>query len=900
MANARTILISLDHLVAEMTAFPFAAEPALRFPVEELSPGLDRPTAALWRETERYFVAHFPHTHLDELIALRNSVWFARADQRPIPLHAALQGAAAAVLVNHGAIAEPTLPDGSLNAEPCDPAARRAWRWLTFAMPADLLLAGLSRGGSGPLRVNLLSPAVAAVLEDGGYAETHLHYGIALNFPTAWASAVNIVGRAPGAGPSLNFNAFSSPGAEHAEGERLASWLVRGAIVRYLLAAFLTNYSHLAGLDEFLKSGAQALPAILTAAFWTFEQIDALRAAIRDLFLGQLNSAPWDQVPIRRSFVALQRIYNRLTRVSLQRPPSRLDDVQRLDPLSDFFPAQGFHGASVQLQFLWKGLDYLERRAQDRTFARLFWQVERVRGQVYRHCIQRPLTPGLMNFIRFYERKGPVAQMLEDVTLESAGVLGGIGHGLRSLEIRTSPVTNRDAQLKLIRRLQKHWRTLHTTAGQTRDGRLRATGWRQTECGLVLHFLKFRGKHSDRGEPRAFDAGNFADPSARGNLHGYRWGEFFLARRKEARAIASAVRHDLTSPLPRNTPPIVYFLRGIDVCRDEHGVPAWVVAPLFRLVRRAIEEAIGEYRGRRGIELPLPRTTAHVGEDFVHLATGLRYMDEALDYLPLRSGDRVGHGLALGVRPKEWARKSTRLAMPREDRWLDLIWERAWHARTGANFAPDRRACVEDEIIRLSREMFADGEPWTPDDAQQLVRGLYSAESLQAAGFPNGRLPAAAPTGIRRRLERYLTDRMVYRRGREIEWVRTETEGDSIKELQRLVRKRFAETGITIEVNPISNLLVGDLTELTSHPLWRLAPGLGNDKGLTLRICVGSDDPLPFATTLPEEYQFLYDSLVLAGQSQAEARAWLEHVRKLSWESRFTVSAPGIAASAGN
>jgi hypothetical protein len=192
----------------------------------------------------------------------------------------------------------------------------------------------------------------------------------------------------------------------------------------------------------------------------------------------------------------------------------------------------------------------------------------------------------------------------------------------------------------------------------------------------------------------------------------------------------------------------------------------------------------------------------------------------------------------------------------------------------------------------LSRAIFDDGDAWTPDDAQQLVRSLYDPAALQAAGFPNRMLPAVPPRSSSRRFERYLTDRLVYRRCREIEWACTETEGHSINELQRLVRKRFAETGITIEVNPISNLLVGDLTDLNGHPLWRLAPGVGNDQGSTLRLCVGSDDPLPFDTTLPEEYQFLYDSLVLAGQSQAEARQWLDSIRKLGWESKFTVPEP--------
>ncbi len=112
---------------------------------------------------------------------------------------------------------------------------------------------------------------------------------------------------------------------------------------------------------------------------------------------------------------------------------------------------------------------------------------------------------------------------------------------------------------------------------------------------------------------------------------------------------------------------------------------------------------------------------------------------------------------------------------------------------------------------------------------------------------------------------------------------------DAVIELQRLVRERYSSRGIAIEVNPVSNLLVGNLTDLLSHPLWRLAPGLNDSEKATLRITVGSDDPFPFATNLPEEYQFLYDSLVLAGKSHADARSWLQQIQRASLESRFTV-----------
>lgn len=58
-------------------------------------------------------------------------------------------------------------------------------------------------------------------------------------------------------------------------------------------------------------------------------------------------------------------------------------------------------------------------------------------------------------------------------------------------------------------------------------------------------------------------------------------------------------------------------------------------------------------------------------------------------------------------------------------------------------------------------------------------------------------------------------------------------------------------------------------------------------------MTVGSDDPLVFICTLPGEYQLLFDSLVLAGLTDAEAMKWLDDVRRTGLERSFTVGPSG-------
>ena len=111
-----------------------------------------------------------------------------------------------------------------------------------------------------------------------------------------------------------------------------------------------------------------------------------------------------------------------------------------------------------------------------------------------------------------------------------------------------------------------------------------------------------------------------------------------------------------------------------------------------------------------------------------------------------------------------------------------------------------------------------------------------------------------------------------------------------------LLRRAGSELGLTIEINPTSNLLIGNLGDLTNHPLWRMRSPR-NDGQKKLRLCIGSDDPTTFATSLIEEYQLLHDAIVLAGLGADEADSWIEHVRQSGLESRFTLprmeSVPG-------
>ncbi len=93
---------------------------------------------------------------------------------------------------------------------------------------------------------------LARHLHDHGYAETHLHLGAAMDFPLLWVAVLHSL-----ADPALQAESFRSPGATHDEGGDLGPWLVRAALARYLLAAYLAWGCPRGSFTNFLNAEAR-------------------------------------------------------------------------------------------------------------------------------------------------------------------------------------------------------------------------------------------------------------------------------------------------------------------------------------------------------------------------------------------------------------------------------------------------------------------------------------------------------------------------------------------------------------------------------------------------------------------------------------------------------------------
>ena len=754
MATNRRAAIPFEHVEAELAAFPIASEAGFRSALIELpavtSRRSDENGTDLFRSAEKEILASAPSVPLDELLAIRDRLWFGSMSDlvggvRSVPLVQYLRGLAADYLDPQGRPAECPTEDDVLQGP--SPQARVRWSWLCRALPPDLVRVARNIGPADDSPFSL-NPVVERLLREDGYAETHLHLGAAADFSLLWSNLMHAL-----AVEEVPASSFTSPGACFTEGRELGKWLLWAAVGRVVLAEWLFSYDgdrRRYTMEEFvaLRRGRQ-LNAVLTVKLRRLmSELESGCPAARPLLFAEARTV-YRRLIWPSPFLWSRAEERRWLRAR-NRPESR-EDVFKNDPVARVAGWHDGSGSSPEAHFVGEALRHMEDHQNDREFARIFWQVIRVRCLLYRYLVERPLTPGLQWFVRFYSRIKHVRRQLpRGISVQAALGRRADRHGLRSLEVRVGTEPNQAEDLDRIRQVERACSA-------------------NVECGVVFHFSRDRGGAWSEGRPHAYGLDRSyptVPPHPRlktctdvGNPSGFRFARFYLEKRREAQALVGVLRG---FPLALRT------LRGIDLCTDEAGVPIWVMAPLMRWVCETGHAAAAFLRNRGMEGVPPLRTTVHAGEDFVHLLTGLRRLDEAIRHLGLEEGDRIGHGMALGVDPATWFDRVGRVVQTREERLFDLVWEWDFYAKFHADVGSRRLSYLRSEIARLAGYVF--GRMVTPEDFVQFIRALHSEEELKGQGFPAG--SGRATAGIqydaeeRKLLRDYLRSPHVWRNGR--------------------------------------------------------------------------------------------------------------------------------------
>lgn len=114
------------------------------------------------------------------------------------------------------------------------------------------------------------------------------------------------------------------------------------------------------------------------------------------------------------------------------------------------------------------------------------------------------------------------------------------------------------------------------------------------------------------------------------------------------------------------------WFRGLDVAGDENALKIEWFAPVLRWLRCGFKSRPDGERAGTGFHLSI-----HAGEDYAHPASGMRHIDETVRFCEMREGDRLGHALALGIVPKQWAARQGEMMLPLDEHLDNLVW--LWH-----------------------------------------------------------------------------------------------------------------------------------------------------------------------------------------------------------------------------
>ncbi len=329
-------------------------------------------------------------------------------------------------------------------------------------------------------------------------------------------------------------------------------------------------------------------------------------------------------------------------------------------------------------------------------------------------------------------------------------------------------------------------------------------------------------------------------------------------------------------------------LVGADAAASEFDTPPDVFAPMFRYLRK------------QGLQ----HFTYHAGEDFYHIFGGLRAIYEAVEFCDLQAGNRIGHGVAMGINPEHWAnavshqgREKKEILMPQGDYLDDLTFLYNLLLENQDHSLYKRLVDLEHHILELYQRIYKKFTPlyliiqawklrkYCPLHLLELRQKHLKVSKEKCEGkkvnaccdsiewlkqelyYQDSEIDYIKkdPTTECKRTISCLNRYHQYKYREQYDEVITVDVFEifcpaEIEKLQRLVLKHLHKREIVIEALPTSNIRIGHYNNYSSYHLWIWHQWRKNGKCIP-PIVLGTDDAGIFATNIFNEYANIYTYL---------------------------------------
>ena len=292
-----------------------------------------------------------------------------------------------------------------------------------------------------------------------------------------------------------------------------------------------------------------------------------------------------------------------------------------------------------------------------------------------------------------------------------------------------------------------------------------------------------------------------------------------------------------------------------------------------------------------------------MGEDFYDLSDGLRAMDEAVTFLELKRGDRMGHCLALGLDANTYYDdRHFMIPIPRQNLLDNLVWLYYKAKAYNIQASPNVEMMILDKFCELSKMYSYDGSSLDMMEYYHMMR-LRGDDPLGEEDKSYGKIIGnwnAFDLDKSDDAARYRKEPMVrelYARYHFNKNVREQ--GDLIcefkvcpeyVELIHLVQEKMMidieKRGLAIECCPSSNFRIGRLQKYECHPIFRMRD-VDPDGLHHLPVTINTDDLGIFTTSLENEYSLVLLALLKMKDGVGKRkynnfyiRTWMEQIIK--------------------
>lgn len=555
--------------------------------------------------------------------------------------------------------------------------------------------------------------------------------------------------------------------------------------------------------------------------------------------------------------------------------------------------------------------------AEVKPYINWFYLYLVIKANIRRELVQANINVGFDNFLKYQDRKDIFVEdsIYEGVYIRMAVRDTIYNQHIKSLEARIAPKNDMQKNRNAIHKYDE-WIT-ESLSEKEKEKLLDVYFY-------VIHFAK----ESERI--------NSEHPFLEEYRH-YR-------KRQEVREQSVAI-----AALRESAAPEAARIKGIDACSPEIWCRPEVFAQAFRFLKNHwVNEDQFTSTGCKTL-----LATYHVGEDFLDVIDGLRAIDEAIHFLNLRCGDRLGHALALGIDIDDWYKgKSYRILINKMGYMDNLVWLYAKLRKYNIEGCDGVKSYIEKRFHEYFVEIYENNivkekvqsvvekakayfnkcgivHGYNHDNLMFGINEYYDAWKLRGDnpelyrdGFfklqgemmdewddyavnkeypQNYKIRYNPETAILYHM--YHFDQNVKIVGDQMVEVKvSHSMVEAVKKVRDRMQREICSIGIGIETNPSSNYLIGTFRRYDRHPItsWY-------NYGLTLdqralercpqmQVSINTDDQGVFSTYIENEYAYLALALEKCRDENGDAvynrtmiLQWLDHVRKMGLDQSFNL-----------